>query len=409
MHINSVSNYSQFNFLKKEMSSLNVFQNKIFIIASIAIAAVASIFFAMRYLKLQKSYNILKNQVANQPVVNSPKMQFNVINTTDKDGNVYEGESRNGQLDGDGKITFKNGATYEGQFKAGLLNGQGIKILNGITYKGHFKDNNLHGKGTKKDKNGSVYEGPFIMNLLNGDGKRTDKNGTVYKGLFQDDCLVQGTKTQSDGTISDGKFINHKFVEGTKTESDGTIFDGKFENDHLVQGKATFKDGTVHDGIFKYGVLVDGTKTDPDGTISKGQFCLKDKKLNGQGRRTDKDGTTYDGLFENDLLVEGKVIFDGLTYEGNFRWNLKDVKDQNITFSLLKGKVTCSDGTVYEGYFKDYKLYICNTITSPIGFVDSLHLEEDLSFKDGKEYEGQIREIDSKHGIQYVSGKRIPY
>ena len=44
------------------------------------------------------------------------------------DGDVYEGEFKNGELNGQGKITYSNGDIYEGEFKDGKQNGQGRYI-----------------------------------------------------------------------------------------------------------------------------------------------------------------------------------------------------------------------------------------------------------------------------------------
>ena len=42
---------------------------------------------------------------------------------TDPDGTIYEGEFKDDELNGKGKITFRSGTIYEGEFKDDRLNG----------------------------------------------------------------------------------------------------------------------------------------------------------------------------------------------------------------------------------------------------------------------------------------------
>jgi hypothetical protein len=44
---------------------------------------------------------------------------------TDDDGNIYEGQWKNGKRHGQGKETYADGATYEGEYKDGMRHGQG--------------------------------------------------------------------------------------------------------------------------------------------------------------------------------------------------------------------------------------------------------------------------------------------
>lgn len=54
-------------------------------------------------------------------------------------GDMYEGDYREGKPNGKGKYTWKNIITYEGQFVEGYRHGKGIiKSPNGMKFEGDF-------------------------------------------------------------------------------------------------------------------------------------------------------------------------------------------------------------------------------------------------------------------------------
>lgn len=88
-----------------------------------------------------------------------------------------EGAIINGRLEGLGKIIFDSGVIIQGNFKNGKLNGQGqvlyppstpqqIVFYRIIKEEGTFKDGMLHGPGKTTDYTGKVREGIFDSNHL---------------------------------------------------------------------------------------------------------------------------------------------------------------------------------------------------------------------------------------------------
>ncbi|MDR0552908.1 MAG: hypothetical protein LBG13_02340, partial [Holosporales bacterium] len=77
---------------------------------------------------------------------------------------IYEGDFKDGLMEGRGKHTWADGEVYEGEFKKGVAEGNGMIILpNGAVFEGQFHEGNAvleEGRTGKKRKthNGIVYE-----------------------------------------------------------------------------------------------------------------------------------------------------------------------------------------------------------------------------------------------------------
>jgi hypothetical protein len=127
----------------------------------------------------------------------------------------YVGEFRNGQITGQGTLTYAGGANYVGEFRDGQLAGQGtLTFTNGDKYVGEFRDGKFTGQGTNTFSSGAKYIGEFR------DGKRTGKgtymfsNGDKYIGEFFDGKRTgQGAYTFSNGKQYVGEFKDGKFLE----------------------------------------------------------------------------------------------------------------------------------------------------------------------------------------------------
>jgi hypothetical protein len=76
-------------------------------------------------------------------------------------GDVYEGEFRDNEPHGIGKMTYKDGRVsegiwenekivYEGELADGKPHGKGKWIYPDGTYEGEWKNGEAHGKGTRK-------------------------------------------------------------------------------------------------------------------------------------------------------------------------------------------------------------------------------------------------------------------
>ncbi|CRH85842.1 Uncharacterized protein conserved in bacteria [Chlamydia trachomatis] len=86
--------------------------------------------------------------------------------TLDNGKITYTGYTTNHKLTGQGKVTFENGDVYQGQFKNGLFHGQGtFRAKAGWTYTGAFSNGRPNGQGKLKTEDKTIYQGKFKQGI----------------------------------------------------------------------------------------------------------------------------------------------------------------------------------------------------------------------------------------------------
>jgi len=128
------------------------------------------------------------------------------------DGSKYEGEFKDGILNGQGTITWSDGRKYEGEFKDGKPNGQGtITWSDGRKYVGEFKDGLRNGQGTYTQPDEVQYVGEWKNGARNGQGTFTSPDGSKYVGEFRKGKRNgRGTFTSPDGPKYVGEWKSGK-------------------------------------------------------------------------------------------------------------------------------------------------------------------------------------------------------
>lgn len=122
---------------------------------------------------------------------------------------------------------FTGGSTYEGDIRDGKLNGYGIhKDSNGDIYEGHFVDNSFSGDGIFSFSNGDTYKGQLVDNKIIGNGKYTWANGNTYEGQFENGN-PHGYGTFIWANHGNSKKYAKKYV-------------GRFKNGNMTNGSLTF-------------------------------------------------------------------------------------------------------------------------------------------------------------------------
>ncbi len=115
---------------------------------------------------------------------------------------------------GNGRLILKDGSYYQGEFKNGEINGIGTKFNHALNseYKGEFVNGHYHGKGVLKTGNNFVYDGYFFENVRHGTGELREINvGRYYKGEWhQNKRHGYGLQQFSDGSVYEGDWIQDR-------------------------------------------------------------------------------------------------------------------------------------------------------------------------------------------------------
>jgi len=222
--------------------------------------------------------------------------------------NSYEGEWKNDERDGVGKMIDRDGI-YEGEFKHDTPNGVGVMKIDRSLYEGEFVNGNpergkctirgneyegefnydvgghgygltFHGYGVFKNARSGIYAGTFDHNYKDGYGTFTAINGDTYSGSFKEDdaILTQGTKMFEVGLYTgDLKNLKYRLIrhgKGRLELMNGDVYDGHFKNNKKYgTGKLTKTDGTVYEGVWS-GDKMQGTVTYPNGAHIDNYFAL---------------------------------------------------------------------------------------------------------------------------------------
>ena len=236
------------------------------------------------------------------------------------DGEVYEGEFKDGQPHGCGKYMLACGGVYEGELKDNQPHGRGKHMFaDGGVYEGEWKDSKCHGRGRCMFAGGDVYEGEWKDGQPHGHGKFMSAGGSVYEGEWKDDKRHgRGKYMSADGGVyegewKDGQSHGHgKYMSAAGDVSEGEYKDGKRHG----RGKVMFADGDVYEGEYK------------------------DDKPHGRGKYMFADGDVYEGEFEDDNPHgHGKFTITGVSvYEGGFQFGQQHGP----------GKITFASGEVFE-------------------------------------------------------------
>ena len=229
----------------------------------------------------------------------SGNIEYRVILTmTEKyeNGDVYEGEEKDGIRHGIGRYYHTDGAIYEGEWKDDLIHGIGryyypdgtaenvlcengkivgstketlpqreirihsIGYDNDDLYHGNMKDGKRNGRGTMHYADRRKYVGEWKNDKWHGYGVLTHKNRDQYEGYFVNDKYNgQGTYYYADGDRYEGEFKDDKYNgQGTFYFASGNRYEGEWQDGKRHgQGTMYFKDGTSKSGRWDMGKFVE--------------------------------------------------------------------------------------------------------------------------------------------------------
>ena len=252
----------------------------------------------------------------------SGNIEYRVILTMTEEyenGDVYEGEEKDGIRHGIGRYYHTDGAIYEGEWKDDLIHGIGryyypdgaaenVLCENGIII--DYSEETLPQSEIKIHsigyENGDHYVGNIKDGKRNGRGTMHYADGRKYVGQWLDDKYNgQGTFYFASGARYEGEFKNGKYNgQGTYFWADGHKYVGQWKDDKCHgQGIYYFANGNRHEGEWKDGKRNgQGTFFWADGRKYVGQW--KDDKRHGHGTMYYKDGTSKSGRWDMGKFVE---------------------------------------------------------------------------------------------------------
>lgn len=121
---------------------------------------------------------------------------------SETDVGTYKGQCVGEVPFGQGVVEFYNGAMFEGDFKNGRLEGNAtIKTASGNTYSGQVVDGRRHGTGTYIWARGSSYVGEWVDDKRHGDGIFTWSNGSRFEGEFRNNKRYSGMYYTNTGRV----------------------------------------------------------------------------------------------------------------------------------------------------------------------------------------------------------------
>lgn len=369
-----------------------------------------------------------------------------------------------------GKHCFvnENGDLYDGEWKDGMYNGQGYLLYaDGNYYKGAFVEGKRSGYGILQCTNGDRYEGNFLNDRENGELNCYYADGTFYKGNWVDGDWTHGTYKNQVGTTFTGDWSDRWHCGiGTIQYTDGTKYEGSWRDyNRNGNGKLYRNDGSIYEGIWSGdGNSGDGTVSYPDKSGYKGTW--QNLERSGKGVLTTADGYIYESEFwkENTINASAKITYaDGNKYEGDVvnmipngqgvmnmangdkytgrfvngkaEGDFRLTTTQGVTTEIFDGKRSIGDDEWAEGHFVNnviqeparyttsngtniYGRKISKGVYTGQGTVvlsDGKRIEGDIEgnlingqgkifFTDGSWYEGSIsRNTLSGHGIQHLA------
>lgn len=152
-----------------------------------------------------------------------------------KNGDVYDGEWKDGQRHGKGKMIYSDGY-YVGEWKNGVREGKGKDVFaNGYYYEGDFSCDMWHGLGKESFPDGVTFEGEYRFGKKNGKIRHVFKNG--YQDSYYKDNLREGKSIAVwlNGLRMDGNYFNDKLDGECIWTKDGVVTKEIWSNGERIE------------------------------------------------------------------------------------------------------------------------------------------------------------------------------
>ena len=143
----------------------------------------------------------------------------------------YRGAMRDGRAEGLGSYVDADGISYEGEWKNGLMDGHGtLKFAGGDEYFGEMHAGKANGTGRYVDVTGEIFDGYFADGQRNGFGTTTLPNGNSYRSSWHNGKETANSRllrlAQSTGPLAQGDSGDVRIginIDKSKAKGDGYL------------------------------------------------------------------------------------------------------------------------------------------------------------------------------------------
>ena len=261
-------------------------------------------------------------------------------------GDVYTGETVNGQREGRGTYYFANGDVYVGEFLGSVFHGVGV------LRKADFRE-------CGRPCSGRSYQGEFARGLRHGRGKYASGFGDLYEGEFREDAYHgAGAMAYADGSRYSGQWAQgRREGHGSHTHANGDVYTGHWLR-NLYHGEGTLsytKSKGSYSGTWAYGLRHGiGKRVYGSGAEYEGEWVRDQRSGRGVGKSA--MGDLYVGSWlEDHYHGEGSLVkCTGDRYQGGF---------QRGAFCGV-GRYEYEGGGYYEGEYKAMLRMGCAAVPS---------------------------------------------
>ncbi|MBL6871381.1 MAG: hypothetical protein ISQ95_02165 [Flavobacteriales bacterium] len=275
-------------------------------------------------------------------------------------------------------------------------NGQGtITYKSGAKYVGEWKDGYRNGQGTYIQANGNKYVGEWKKSRKHGQGTFTWANGNKLVGEWMGYRKnTRGTFTWVNGDQYVGEFESDSYIRegpGTFTWADG-------KREYSI-GNETYSDGKEYTGSFLSAPTC-GISTNKVANYNYVQIASTNalrKVLYGKGKLTTSNGVVYEGEW-------GHVKITGSQDRLSEKYYLKNGRRGPNSFKY-PGPSRLISGTKYEGNLQNSRKHGQGVLTTLDGKTlyngewkdDKMHGKGIKNWVNGDKYEGEWKD-DKMHG-----------
>ncbi|XP_030610330.1 radial spoke head 10 homolog B isoform X2 [Archocentrus centrarchus] len=258
----------------------------------------------------------------------------------------HEGETCEGQFQGQGVVYFEGGHIYKGVFSKGLMHGPGVFTqAGGLKYEGAFVCNIPMGWAIYTWPDGSTYKGEVYNGIRHGMGTyKCAQNSVYYSGEWH-----QGKRHGKGMTYYNkdktswykGDWVkNNREGWGVRCYPSGNIYSGEWKNNQR------HGDGTM--SWLKLGQKYVGAWQDG---VQHGQGTHVWNLRRGDGSQYSQSNRYTGDFVQGQRHGQGTFYYaGGAIYEGGWKNNKKHGQ----------GKLTFNDRRVFEGEFVDDQMIACN-------------------------------------------------